>query len=463
MDITDTSLNNLTLLGASWVLTMSEAPAILNDSDQQQKLEATTCLENGAVLIADEKIIEVGNFESLREKYLAQGINFDSEFYDDHILMPGLINNHGHLAMSLLRGYADDLPLDSWLENHIWPAEAQWVSPEFVRDGSQLAMAEILLSGTTTFSDMYFFPEACASAAEAIGIRGNLYFPILEFPSAWGSGPDEYLEKGMELHDNYRHSSLINIGFGPHAPYTVSNQTFEKVAMYSAELDASIQTHLHESRGEIEDSIKEFGCRPIKRLNELGVLGSRSQAVHMTQLESDEIALLAENGCSIIHCPSSNLKLASGFPPVTDILSASVPLGFGTDSAASNNSLDLFEEARLSTLVSKLSDMNAASFPCYAALYAATRGGAIAAGLEQITGSIEPGKCADLIAIDTQSVAMQPLHNPFSQLINTNAGNAVNHVWINGEIVVRNRLLTRADSQEIINTAQHWQQKLAQQ
>lgn len=455
----DTLLNtsNLTLIGARWLLTMSAKP-LTADSSQA---EAASCIENGAVAFSDGVIVDVGDFESLREKYLARELGFSCEFFDEHILMPGLINNHGHLAMSLLRGYADDLPLDSWLQDHIWPAEAKWVSPEFVRDGSMLAMAEMLLAGTTTFTDMYFFPEECARAAEDIGMRGNLFFPILEFPSAWASGADEYFEKGLDLHDTFRHSELINIGFGPHAPYTVSDQSFEKVAMYSAELDAQIQVHLHETGKEIEDSIREYGCRPVERLGKLGILGARTQAVHVTQIEDDELELIADSGSSVIHCPSSNMKLASGFPPISKILQAGIPLGLGSDSAASNNSLDLFEEARLSTLVSKLNDMNAASFPRYSALYAATKGGAIAAGIEQTTGSIEVGKKADLIAIDTLKVGLQPLHNPFSQVLNTAAGNAVNHVWVNGEPVVSNKQLTRADSQDIIEAAQAWQSKLA--
>ena len=449
--------SNLTLIGARWLLTMGAEPF----SPDSHQAEASSCIENGAVAFSDGVIVDVGDFESLREKYLARELSFSSEFFDDHILMPGLINNHGHLAMSLLRGYADDLALDSWLQDHIWPAEAQWVSPEFVRDGSSLAMAEMLLSGTTTFGDMYFFPEECARTAEVIGMRGNLYFPILEFPSAWASNADEYLEKGLELHDTYRHSELISIGFGPHAPYTVSDQSFEKVAMYSAELDAQVQVHLHETSKEIEDSLKEFDCRPFERLSKLGLIGSRTQVVHATQLDDNEISQIADSGCSIIHCPSSNMKLASGFPPISKILEANIPLGLGSDSAASNNSLDLFEEARLSTLVSKLNDMNAASFPRYSALYAATKGGALAAGIEQTTGSIEVGKKADIIAIDTLRVGLQPIHNPFSQILNTAAGNAVNHVWVNGELVVSNKQLTRVDSQDIIETAQAWQSRLA--
>ncbi len=450
----DTSIQ---LIGAQWLLTMAASPS--------QGAESASCIENGGIAIRDDVIVDVGDFdtlrENLREKSQQENLSFDSEFLDNHILLPGLINNHGHLAMTLLRGYADDLPLHTWLQEHIWPAEAQWVSHEFVRDGSQLAMAEMLLSGTTTFADMYFFPEACAQAAEDSGMRGNIFFPVLEFPSAWASNANEYLEKGLALHDQYKHSSLINVGFGPHAPYTVGNDTFEKVAMYSAELEANIHTHLHETENEIAESITEHGCRPIERLEQLGILGTRTQAVHVTQASPAEIEKLATLGCSVIHCPSSNLKLASGFPPIDTMLEAGLAIGLGTDGASSNNSLDLLEEARLSSLVSKYIGKDAASLSCYQALYCATKGGAIAAGLDAQIGSLETGKQADMIAINTQSPALQPVHNPYSQIINTAAGSAVNHVWVGGQELVRNRQLTRKDIHEIIERAKHWQNKLA--
>ena len=451
------------LIGARWLLTMAASPSA--------SAETASLIENGGVVVRNGVITEVGDFDSLNNQLREQShsdnqnhtdhLGFESNFLEEHILLPGLINNHGHLAMSLLRGYADDTPLQTWLQDHIWPAESKFVSSEFVRDGSLLAMTEMLLSGTTTFADMYFFPEECAEAAEVAGMRANIFFPVLEFPSAWGSGADDYLEKGLALHDRYKNMSLINIGFGPHAPYTVSNGTFEKVAMYSAELEAAIQTHLHETANEIQESIAEHGCRPIMRLKELGVLGSRTQTVHMTQIENEEIDILANVGGSVIHCPSSNLKLASGFPPLQKMLNAGLAVGLGTDGAASNNTLDLLEEARLSSLVSKFINKDASCYSCYQALYCLTKGGAEAAGLGEQLGSLEVGKQADIIAINTQTAALQPVHNPYSQIVNTAAGAAVNHVWINGNAIVRNRLLVNVEQADIIERAQHWQSQLA--
>lgn len=440
------------IIGASWLLSMSVAPNSGNPKD--------LILENGAVAVDGSRIIDVGDYDSLIEQFSADPRETSTRFYSEHILMPGLINNHGHLAMSLLRGYADDLSLQTWLQDHIWPAEAQWVDNAFVLDGALLAMSEMLLSGTTCASDMYFFPESTAKAAQLSGMRCNIFFPILEFPSAWGSGPDEYFDKGLALHDELKNSALINIGLGPHAPYTVSNDTFQRVAMYSDELDCPIQVHLHETAKEIEDSLAEHGARPFERLLQLGVIGNATQAVHVTQTTAQEIEQLASNGCSVIHCPSSNLKLASGFPAIESLLRHQVAVGIGTDSAASNNSLDLFEEIRISSLVCKHLAADAAVLDSYQALYNATLGGAIAAGLDNSIGSLEPGKQADLIAIDTNTVKMQPLHNPVSQLVHTAAGASVKQVWVNGKQLVENGQLTLIDQREILESAAQWRNNM---
>lgn len=445
--------SRIDIIGASWLLPMSVAP---DDSESQ-----SIVIENGAIAFQDGRIIDIGDYESLLETHANSAHEAHHDFLDEHILLPGLINNHGHLAMTLLRGYADDLALSTWLESHIWPAEAEWVSDDFVLDGSMLAMAEMLLSGTTTATDMYFFPEASAKAAQLSGIRTNIFFPVMEFPSAWGSGPDEYLEKGLALRDLYKQEPLINIGLGPHAPYTVSDQSFEKVAMYSAELDAPLQIHLHETEKEILDSIEQYGCRPLERLKNLGVLNQHSQLVHATQLTDSEIESIKTLGSSVIHCPQSNLKLASGFAPISKLRDKGVPIGIGTDSAASNNSLDLFEEIRTSALINKYLSGDAAASTSYTALYEATMGGAQASGLAQQIGSLETGKLADFIAVDTANIRMQPMHNPISQLVHTAAGHAINHSWVQGNKLVDNGELTQVDPSELIDKAQHWRQKMA--
>ncbi len=442
------------VVGASWVIPMTESP-------EEQDLQPTI-IENGAVAMRDGKIVEVGDYASIIEQHSLEQTASSHTFFDDQILLPGLINCHGHMAMSLLRGYADDLNLQNWLEDHIWPAEARLVSETFVYDGAQLAIAEMLLTGTTTASDMYFYPESTAKAAAEAGIRCNIFFPILEFPSAWGGGPQEYLEKGLALRDTYKQSTAISIGLGPHAPYTVSNASFEKAVMYSEELDAPIQTHLHETAREIEDSIKEHGCRPIERLQQLGALGANTQLVHMTQTSEQDLAILKTQGCSVIHCPHSNLKLASGFPPVSALQRANIALGFGTDGAASNNSLDLFETLRISALVGKHLDEDAASNSSYRALYQATKGGAIAAGLENLTGSLDIGKQADLITVNTRNIGMQPLHNPVSQLVHTAAGKAVSNVWVSGKQLVSEGELIHQDAQELVEKAQRWQRTISE-
>ena len=375
-------------------------------------------------------------------------------------MLPGLVNCHGHAAMSLLRGFADDYALMPWLEQHIWPAENQWLSESFVRDGTALAVAEMLLAGTTTFSDMYFFPEASAEVAESHGMRAQINFPIIEFPSNWASDTEEYFSKGLDLFDNYRHSTLVNVGFGPHAPYTVSDASFERVAVLAEEIETHIQVHLQESAAEVADSVRDYGVSPIERLHRLGVLGPRTQAVHLTQFNKRDIELLAQSNTSAIHCPASNAKLASGYSAITHLLAAGLQVGLGTDGAASNNTLDLFDSARLAALQAKLHSSDATALNATQSLHLATQGGADALGLGDQIGSLSIGKQADIIAIDTSQPALQPVHNPISQLIYTQAGSAVNHVWIDGQAVVRSRELLNIDLAELLANTKTWRDKL---
>ncbi|MDH5171524.1 MAG: TRZ/ATZ family hydrolase, partial [Gammaproteobacteria bacterium] len=317
-----------------------------------------------------------------------------------HALLPGLVNSHGHAAMSLLRGFADDLPLMPWLEQHIWPAEAAHVSAGFVRDGVELAIAEMIRSGTTTFSDMYFFPDACAETAQRLGMRCQITFPILDFPTVWARDADEYISKGLALRDAVKHSALVTVGFGPHATYTVSEPNLVKVATLAAELDAAVQIHLHETRGEVLLAVEQNGERPLDSLYRLGLLGPRTQCVHMTDLGDQDIALLAATGAHVVHCPQSNMKLASGTCPVGKLLAKGVNVALGSDSAASNNDLNLFGEMQSAALLAKLQGGDASALPASAALEMATINGARALGLEDLIGSLEPGKLADLIAVD---------------------------------------------------------------
>ncbi|QFU75325.1 TRZ/ATZ family hydrolase [Halioglobus maricola] len=377
-----------------------------------------------------------------------------------HALTPGLINAHGHAAMSLLRGYADDLPLMPWLENHIWPAEGAHVSAEFVADGTELAIAEMIRSGTTTFSDMYFFPDTCAQTAQRLGMRCQLSFPVLDFPSNWARNADEYISKGLRLRDETKHLDLVNIAFGPHAPYTVSRENLQKVATLAAELDAGIQIHLHETAGEVLQAVEANGERPIDTLNAIGLLGPRTQCVHMTDLGDQDIETLVKTGASVVHCPQSNMKLASGIAPVKKLLEAGVNLALGTDSAASNNDLNMFGEMQSASFLAKLHSEDATALPAADALYMATLGGARTLGLDELVGSLEVGKQADLIAVDLTGPECQPLFHPLSQLVYSCNGSQVRHSWIAGQQLLQDRELIRIDLPDLLARADQWRQKI---
>jgi 5-methylthioadenosine/S-adenosylhomocysteine deaminase len=377
-----------------------------------------------------------------------------------HALLPGLVNSHGHAAMTLLRGYADDQPLMPWLEQHIWPLEAAHVSAGFVRDGVELAIAEMIRSGTTTFSDMYFFPDACADTAQRLGMRCQITFPILDFPTVWARSADEYISKGLALRDAVKHSQLVSVGFGPHATYTVNEINLIKVATLAAELDIAVQIHLHETRGEVLLAVEQNGERPLDTLQRLGLLGPRTQCVHMTDLGDQDIALLAAVGAHVVHCPQSNMKLASGACPVTRLLAQGVNVALGTDSAASNNDLNLFGEMQSAALLAKLHSDDATALPASEALAMATINGARALGLQDSIGSLEPGKLADLIAVDLTQPETQPLYNPLSQLVYSCNGSQVTHSWIGGVAVMNQRQLTHIELPALAARTRAWQQRI---
>ena len=378
----------------------------------------------------------------------------------DHVLLPGLVNAHGHAAMTLLRGYADDKPLMPWLEQHIWPLEAAHVSAGFVRDGAELAIAEMIRCGTTTFSDMYFFPDACAEVALRLGMRCQITFPVLDFPTVWARDADEYISKGLALRDATKHRDLITVGFGPHAPYTVSEPNLVKVATLAAELDAAVQIHLHETRAEVLLAVEQNGERPLETLHRLGLLGPRTQCVHMVDLGDRDIALLGETGAHVVHCPQSNMKLASGACPVRTLLANGVNVAMGTDSAASNNDLNLFGEMQTAAMLAKLQAMDASALPAADALAMATLGGARALGLEDRIGSLEVGKQADLIAVDLGQPETQPVYNPLSQLVYACNGSQVTHSWIAGVPVMAERQLTRTDLAALGARVREWRDRI---
>jgi 5-methylthioadenosine/S-adenosylhomocysteine deaminase len=417
-----------------------------------------TVLEQYSVALAE------GRITALLPRDQTQSMQAASELeLPGHAIMPGLVNAHGHAAMSLLRGYADDLPLMPWLEQHIWPAEGRHVSEEFVRDGVELAIAEMIRAGATTFSDMYFFPDVCAATAERLGMRCQITFPVFDFPTVWARDADEYISKGLALRDDFKHSALVSVGFGPHAPYTVSEPNLVKVATLAAELDTAVHIHLHETAGEVLQAVEQNGERPIDTLHRLGLLGPRTQCVHMTDLGDQDITLLAQTGAHVIHCPQSNMKLASGACPVSKLMARGVNVALGTDSAASNNNLNLFGELQAAALLAKLSAGDATALPAADALAMATINGARALGLEEQTGSIEVGKLADLIAVDLSRPETQPLYHPLSQLAYACNGSQVTHSWVAGEPLLADRQLTRIDLPALTARVNTWRDRIAEE
>ena len=415
-----------------------------------------TVLENCSLAVNGGRIVSI-----LPSSEAAAHFNADTVLdLDHHILMPGLINAHTHAAMNLLRGYADNLPLKIWLEEYIWPAEKRWISEAFVRDGTRLAMAEMIKSGTTCFSDMYFFAEEITREVRTSGMRCQVACTVLDFPTAGGKDADEYIHRALEVRDNCKGQDLIKVAFGPHAPYTVSDQVMQKIATYANELDMAIQIHTQETAGEVSEFLSAQGCRPLEKLQQLGILLPQTQCVHMTQVDQIDIQLLRDNNCHVIHCPESNLKLASGICPVVHLQDSGINVAIGTDSAASNNDLDLFGELKTAALLASNTAGNPAAFDAHAALRMATINGAKALGWQEEIGSLEHGKSADMIAIEIDSICQTPLYNPASQLLYTNSGTQVSHSWVAGKPLMQDKKLLTLNEQGLLETALQWQTRI---
>ena len=415
-----------------------------------------TCLEQHSIAIHEERILDILPTDEAKQRYNAQTENK----YSQHALIPGLVNAHTHAAMSLFRGLADDLALIDWLQNHIWPAETKWVKEEFVQLGTELAAAEMLRGGTTCFNDMYFFPDVAARVASKAGIRATVGLIVLDFPTVWARDANEYIDKGLEVHDVYRNDELINTAFAPHSPYTVSDEPLEKIRMLADELDRPIHMHVHETAHEVNESVKNTGMRPFERLADLGLVSPYLMAVHMTQLEAKEIEQLASSGCHVVHCPESNLKLASGFCPLGKLLDAGVNVALGTDGAASNNDLDMFSEMRTAALLAKGVSEDATIVPAHQALEMATLNGAKALGLDKKTGSLTAGKFADIVAVNFDTIETTPVYDPVSHLVYCCNREQVSDVWIAGKHVMKERVLTTLDSNQIKQAAINISEKI---
>jgi 5-methylthioadenosine/S-adenosylhomocysteine deaminase len=386
----------------------------------------------GVVFNALGQITHVGPADTL----LASGKHTDYTAHIDlpnHILAPGLVNAHCHAAMSLLRGAADDLPLQRWLNERIWPMETALVDEPFVRIGTQLAATEMLLGGTTTCVDMYFYSSAAAQSFLSVGMRAVLALPVIEFASRYASDVDAYITVGLQARDQFIGEPLLSFALAPHAPYTASDATFQRVLAYANELGIPVHTHLQETAIEVQEALAATHERPTARLARLGVLSPDFFAAHCVHLDVSDIALLAQHGASVVHCPSSNLKLASGLAPIAAMLNAGINVGLGTDGAASNNRLDMFEEMRLAALIGKVQANNAAAVTAAQAFTLATLGGAQAAGIGAVTGSVEIGKAADLIAVSLDAPGLQPLFDPISHFVYAASRADVSHVWVAGQ------------------------------
>jgi 5-methylthioadenosine/S-adenosylhomocysteine deaminase len=433
-----------TLLEARWVVPVEPHGVVL---------------EQHAVALAGERIVDLLPISIARERYpQAQRVNLDR-----HVLLPGLINAHTHNPMTLMRGLADDLPLMTWLQEHVWPSEARVMGPEFVRDGVELAIAEMLRGGTTTCNENYFFPDVIAATYRRHGFRAMVGLPLVEFPTAWAQSRDEYFDKALAVHDEYKKDPLIGTSFAPHAPYTVANESFERVRMLADQLDVPIHLHVHETAQEVEDSKRDHGCRPLARLQSLGLVNDHLIAVHMTQLIDSEIAMCAEAGVSVVHCPESNLKLASGFCPAEALRRAGVNVALGTDGCASNNDLDMFGEMRTAAFLAKGVANDARAWDAASTLRAATLNGAKALGWAEKIGSIEAGKLADLIAVRMDALEVQPIYGVVSQLIYASGRHQVSDVWIAGKRKLDNGALIHLDTSQLCAKAESWRKRIAAQ
>jgi len=415
--------------------------------------------EHYGLAIDQGRILAVLPAREVEERFVGR----ETEVLERHVLMPGLVNLHCHAAMSLMRGIADDLPLMAWLTEHIWPAEAQHVSPRFVYEGTLLACAQMLRGGTTCFNDMYFFPEAAAEAADALGMRAALGLTVLEFPGAYAKDADEYLAKGLAAYKALKGRPRLSFCLAPHAPYSVSNRSFERVGVLAKELQWPLHIHVHETRDEIAQSLKEHGVRPLERLRRLGLLGPKLMAVHAVHLEMQEVAQLAACGASVAHCPTSNLKHGSGIAPLASLLEAGVNVGLGSDGAASNSRFDLFEEMRLAALLAKGSTEEAGVVDAHRALAMATLGGARALGLENEIGSLEAGKAADMCAVDFGALHLSPCYNPVSHLVYAASGDDVSHVWVDGQARLKNRVLMGYNMDTFQALAASWREEIRPQ
>jgi len=417
--------------------------------------------ESGALVISRDSILAVGPEAEIRKTYTAaQVIDCSGK-----LLMPGLVNAHTHVPMTLMRGLVDDLRLDVWLQGYMWPVEREFVSPDFVRLGTQLACAELIRSGVTCFADMYFFEESVAQATSEAGLRAVCAQTVLKFPAPDAVSFEDSLAVAREFIERWKGHTLITPSIAPHSPYTCTPEILRASAQLAVEFDVPLQTHLAETVLEVENIRRENGMPVIPYVKKQGLFDAKVLAAHCVHIDEGEIRTLVHAGAGVAHNPSSNLKLASGFAPVTKMLAAGLNVGIGTDGSASNNDLDMFEEVRLAAFLAKAVSNDPTALPAVTALKMATRVGAQAMHLGPITGSLEPGKRADLILVDISQLHNSPHFrrdpdNAYAQLVYTGKAADVTDVMVNGKWLMHNRDLLTLNEKELITAAQEYARKI---
>lgn len=435
---------------------MQKVDLIINASWVIPIQPANTTYENYSVIVKDSRILNILPSYTVNEQYQSdEVINLPH-----HALLPGFVNAHTHSPMILFRGLADDLLLMEWLNEYIWPSEQKWVDEQFIRDGTQLALVEMLKSGTTCFNEHYFYPDLIAEESKAAGMRACIGLLVINVPTKWSKDEEDSFSKGVSIFEQFQHDPLITFSMAPHAPYTTTDTILTKIRDYSREHKLPIHMHVHETANEVEQSLASFSKRPLKRLYDLGLLSEHFQCVHMTQINDEDIELLKATRANVTHCPESNLKLASGYCPTQKLLVNDINIALGTDSAVSNNNLDMLGEIRTAALIGKAVANDATAVNAGQALHMATLGGATALGLQNQIGSIEVGKFADLIAIDLDHISTQPLYHPMSQIVYAAYPHQVSDVWIAGKHLVKNTQLLALNEQEIKEKVKVWSSKI---
>lgn len=415
-----------------------------------------TVIKDGAIAVNNGKIEAIGNYEDI-----TSGFNSDKVIGGkNRVVIPGLVNTHTHAAMVYFRGLADDLPLKEWLENHIWPAEAKWLSPEFVSDAVELACLEMLKAGITAYNDMYFFGDSAGISTKKMGMRAVIGVGILDFPTAAAKTTEEYFEKAEAFIRNWKDDNLITPCIAPHALYTCGTETLKRTRRLADKHYVPIHTHLSETEWEIGEIKSRFGMLPVKYLDSIGFLDKKVLAAHCVWLEDEEIEILASRGVGVSHCVESNLKLASGIAPVPKMLKAGIKVTLGTDGAASNNDIDILSEMSTAAKLHKAASKDPTVLDSRTALLMATRWGAEAIGLGDITGSLEKDKAADLVVINLDKPHLTPIYDIYSHIVYSAKASDVETVMVDGNVIVENSRLKNSNESEIIQKAKEWGKRI---